>query len=208
MRYGSSFLKLFVPNWMIVERRQYLAYCFWKDRGFSVPCPQEVKLEVLLRNGGGDITWIETGTFHGETTQELARDARMVYTIEPSPQLFAKAVDRFAGVANVECLNGLSEDLLPGLLPRIESPVSFWLDGHYSAGETFKGPVDTPIGMELEVIERHLTRWEKVSVLIDDVRCFAPESPEYPPLDFLVDWSRKNGLRWHIEHDIFVASKR
>jgi hypothetical protein len=44
--------------------------------------------------------------------------------------------------------------------------------------------------------------------MIDDVRCFDPsvrEYADYPPLDELVDWARANRLRWHIEHDIFVA---
>ena len=108
----------------------------------------------------------------------------------------------------MEILNGTSEDVFPELLPRIAGDVNFWLDGHYSAGITFKGRQDTPILDELACISHHLERLGKVCVLIDDIRCFNPRMPEYssyPSLDTLVAWATKHKLGWHIEHDIFVA---
>jgi hypothetical protein len=86
--------------------------------------------------------------------------------------------------------------------------VNFWLDGHYSGGITHQGPTDCPICAELEAIEKNLSHFAAVTVLIDDIRCFDPSIPEYadyPDVDYLVDWARKNKLRWHIEHDIFAA---
>jgi len=49
-----------------------------------------------------------------------------------------------------------------------------------------------------------------MTVLIDDLRCFGSDNPEYacyPSLNYLVDWANKLKLRWHIEHDIFIAKK-
>lgn len=60
-------------------------------------------------------------------------------------------------------------------------------------------------------IENNLTRYEKVAVLVDDIRCFDPAVPEYadyPDLNYLVDWARRNKLNWHIEHDIFIAKSK
>jgi len=107
-------------------------------------------------------------------------------------------------------LPGTSEEQLPQLLPTLSGDVNFWLDGHYSAGMTYQGSVDTPIVAELACIEGQMPRFRNIVVLIDDVRCFDPTAPEfaqYPSLDLLVDWARRNRFHWHIEHDIFVARK-
>jgi hypothetical protein len=191
--------------------REDCAYKDWAEREFAVPSPHFVKQKVLLRNGLRDATWVETGTYMGDTTNALSQVAKMVYSIEPEPTLFSKAEQRFSNTSNVKIINGLSEDVLPRLLPTLNGDVCFWLDGHYSAGITFKGPQETPIVEELSAIEKNLARMSKFVVMIDDVRCFDPRKPEfsaYPPVDFLVDWARKHNLSWHIEHDIFIAQNR
>lgn len=180
----------------------------WKQRGFEAPAPQAVKLKVLLRNATPNATWVETGTYLGETTRVLARSAAKVFSVEPEPKLFSRATKKFAGTPNVTILHGTSEAVLPSLLPSLSGAVNFWLDGHYSAGITFEGVIHTPVIEELANIERYMTKLGRVCVLVDDVRCFNPSLPEYasyPSLDALVDWARRNGLKWHIEHDIFVA---
>lgn len=147
----------------------------------------------------------------GDTTSVLSSVAKMVYSIEPEPTLFSEAQQRFSNTTNVKIMKGLSEDVLPELLPALSGNVCFWLDGHYSAGITFKGPQETPIREELTAIGRHITQMSKIVVLVDDVWCFDPTNPElsaYPPADFLVDWARKHNLVWHIEHDIFIAKSQ
>ena len=144
----------------------------------------------------------------GETTHFLARSASHVYSVEPEPSLFEQARRRFSGRSNVSILFGTSEITFPALLPTLGGAVNFWLDGHFSAGVTFRGEADTPVMEELRQIESNLARFTHLSVLVDDVRCFDPSQPEYagyPPADFLIDWARRNKLKWHIEHDIFVA---
>ena len=175
-----------------------------------MPAPIDVKWDVLRRYGRPNSTWIETGTFLGDTTAFLARSAKMVYSIEPSEMLSAKARARFHGVANVTIIRALSEDVLDDLIASVDGPLSLWLDGHYSAGITHKGPQDTPIREELATVERHLGRFPDISVLVDDVRCFDPAIPEYasyPSRTWLVEWADRNGLAWTIEHDIFVAAR-
>ena len=133
-----------------------------------------------------------------------------MYSIEPMPELAQAAVERFHDQANVTILQGLSEDCLPELLASVQGPVSFWLDGHFSAGNTFQGPSDTPIRAELAAIEPNLSRWETVTVLVDDVRCFDPSNPHFaddPTRGWLVDWADRHGLKWIFEHDIFIARK-
>jgi hypothetical protein len=183
----------------------------WKQRRYAAPSLAHIKRAVLLRNGVTKGTWVETGTFLGDTAELLARDAKEVYTIEPDMALFEKANARFQGKPSIHVIHGLSENILSTLLPTLSGTINFWLDGHYSGGITHKGPIDCPVREELLQIEKNLDRYDNVTVLIDDIRCFDPSIPEYadyPDLNFLVDWARKNKLHWHIEHDIFVAKSK
>lgn len=180
----------------------------WVARGYEAPSPSWIKRSVLLRLGAKNSTWVETGTFMGDTTALLAAESNAVYTIEPERSLFERAEARFSGDSRVHVIHGLSESVFPTLLPTLNGRVNFWLDGHYSGGITHQGPTDCPVRDELANIEKNLVHFESVTVLIDDIRCFDPSVPlyaDYPSIDYLVDWARRNGLRWHIEHDIFVA---
>lgn len=180
----------------------------WRARGYAAPSPNAVKRACVLRNGLPGATWVETGTNRGDTTALLARHGRMVYSLEPAPGLFAFARQRFADDPTVEIINAPSETALPALLPRLSGDVNFWLDGHHSGGETFKGPNDTPIVEELQCIAANLSRWDKVVVMVDDVRLFNGRVytyGPYPSRDHLVDWAREHRMTWHIEQDIFIC---
>lgn len=180
----------------------------WAQRGYAPPSPAFIKHQVVLRNGITGATWVETGTYKGDTSALLAENSKRVFTIEPADHLFAAAKKRFASKPNVEVIHGLSEEVFPRLIPTLTGDVNFWLDGHFSSGITHQGPKDTPIEEELACIESHIRNFTRLAVLVDDVRCFNPALPNcagYPKLDVLVDWARKNHLEWHIEHDIFVA---
>lgn len=177
----------------------------WGRRGFTMPAPATVKRSVLDRYGDPYGTWVETGTYLGETTRHLARRARRVYTIEPSPQLAARAKQSLSGCSNVDVLHGLSEDLFTDLVAGLDGSVSFWLDGHTSGGVTFHGPQVTPIRGELAAIAANVSRFTRLAVLVDDFRGFGDIDGDYPSRDFLVEWSRRLGLTWTVEHDIFIA---
>jgi hypothetical protein len=182
----------------------------WAKRGFSVPAPGWVKRSCLTRHGFKNATWIETGTFWGETTNFLSKTAKRVVSIEPQPELFKKAQQRFADVKNVEIINGLSEEVFPVLLPTVSGRVNFWLDGHYSEGITHLGPQETPIVDELSAITDNMKNLEGVCVMIDDLRLFGNTAsglhdPAYPDIDVLVNWARASNLPWTIEQDIFIA---
>jgi hypothetical protein len=180
----------------------------WRRRDYAAPSPHAVKQAVLRRHHVEGAAWVETGTASGDTTAFLSGFAPRVYTIEPQREFHRAAVARFARLSHVEPLLGTSEEIFPELIDRLAGDLCFWLDGHYSGGSTFEAAMDTPIRRELEVLARHLPRLGRVAVLIDDIRCFDPELPDfrdYPPLDDLVDWARQAGLKWHIEHDILIA---
>jgi hypothetical protein len=145
----------------------------------------------------------------GTTTKFQSRHFPKLHSIEPDKDLYELKVKKFKN-SNVELYNGISEKVLPQLLLTLKQHCNFWLDGHYSGGNTFKGPLDCPVVEELKTIQEHLKKIFKAVILIDDVRCFLPNSKvneEYPPLALLVDWARLNELTWKIEHDIFIMQK-
>jgi hypothetical protein len=182
----------------------------WRKRLFDVPAPQKVKWAVLDRHKIPGATWVETGTYLGDTTEFLATRALLVYSIEPADFLYEAAARRFKNQANVRVLHGTSETIFPGLCREIRGKVCFWLDGHASGGVTFQGASSTPIMDELREIEASMKNFSSIAVLIDDMRCFEPAIPmyaDYPPRSRVVDWAEKNQLTWHIEHDIFIAKR-
>ncbi len=198
----------FIPLSLRARIGRAKSRALWPLTGFGVPAPQHVKLEVLRRYGYPQGSWIETGTYLGDTTHVLARQAAKVYTIEPSAFLAARARERFKGVPTIEVCEGLSEQLLPEILAKVSGQVSFWLDGHASGGVTHSGPQVTPIREELANIEQHLASMPQVAVFVDDFRGFEPRNEldgAYPSRSFLVHWADSNGLNWTVEHDIFVA---
>ena len=178
----------------------------WRKRGYGDHAPQFVKEHILRKYAIEGATWVETGTFMGTTTRFLAEMATAVHTIEPAPKLFKRARRKFRDT-HVEVINGTSEEVFPTLLPKLSGDICFWLDGHYSAGQTFKGDTDCPVEDELRVIEENLGNFDRLSILIDDVRGFLGQSDlyaDYPSIDYLVDWARAHKFSWRIEQDIFI----
>ena len=203
---------IYVRHILAVSKGSYLEFESWINRSFASPAPNYVKRRVLNRLGSKD-TWIETGTYLGDTSEFLAARVSRVYSIEPSLELFERARIRFAAFPNVTLINDLSEKALPDLISSLNpsecNDISFWLDGHFSSGITHKGPVETPVLEELTAIKSNIDKFRNISIFIDDVRLFHTRNGEesgYPSLNALTDWANSLGLFWTIEHDIFIAA--
>ena len=201
----KKLLKKLLPSFII----EYIELQNWKRRNYLDNSPQFIKKKIFIRFGIPNAQWIETGTYQGETTAFLAKKYPLIHTIEPDLDLFNKATKRFKG-KKVYLYNDISENVLPNLLPKLNGEINFWLDGHYSGGITFKGSILCPVEDELKAISDNLGNYSKMTILIDDVRCFLSESnqyADYPSIDYLVDWARTHRFNWRIEHDIFVMTR-
>lgn len=132
--------------------------------------PANKKVEALLSyaNRYQCKIFIETGTFRGDTVKACSDYFETLYSIELSNKYFLESSSRFANVEKVHILEGNSGEILPSIIKKEESTL-YWLDAHYSLGETAKGDKDTPIIKELTYI---LDNDCKGCVLIDDARCF------------------------------------
>jgi hypothetical protein len=122
--------------------------------------------------------FIETGTYMGDTIEYLKNDFKQLFSIELNEDLAAKAVKRFNNESNIRIVQGDSATQLASILSNIQSPVAFWLDGHYSSefqsGDEYivtgKGEKDTPVMEELIQITQHSVK--NHVILIDDARLF------------------------------------
>jgi hypothetical protein len=144
----------------------------WRRAGRPPPPPGVWKRRLAAAHAQRFATpvFIETGTGEGELTAMMAARVRKVVSIELDPRLAELARHRFRDHADVEILEGDSEQLLPDLLAGIAEPCIFWLDAHATTFGT-RGRRVTPIRHELGAILAHPVTAHVV--LIDDARLFA-----------------------------------
>ena len=151
-------------------------------------------------------TFIESGTCYGDTVAAVGDLFSAVYTIELAPVLYDRAVERFAGRANVHCMAGDTTVVLPDLLAGLARPALLWLDGHWSMADTARGEKETPIVAELEAV---LARPERHVILVDDARCFSGAMhdcdrihEDYPSLAWVRDRALAAGYTYELADDV------
>ncbi len=79
-------------------------------------------------------------------------------------------------MGKIEPIFGDSKSVLPEILARLgDQPAMFWLDGHWSGGETAGQEDECPVLAELEILSKRSGN----IILIDDARLFmsAPAAP-------------------------------
>jgi len=164
-------------------------------------------MERLIRLFNID-TLVETGTYVGGTA-ELASDRfKEVHTVELSPKLWAQAQERFKGNPKIHCYQGHSGEVLSQITTKIQGRVLFWLDAHWSGGETALGSSKCPIREELAAIRN--SGLKDAVILIDDIRCFHGKSEEkswvggYPSVQQLKEMLPSGYALW-ILGDIAIA---
>ncbi len=141
----------------------------WELRGKPVPPPNKVKQEVVAQISKEKKlqTLVETGTYLGNMIFAQRKNFRKIYSIELSLDFFEKAEKRFRRNKHIHILFGDSADVLPEVVKELDEPALFWLDGHFSGGETAES--NCPVLKELEAITFSKFAHE---ILIDDARCF------------------------------------
>lgn len=113
--------------------------------------------------------FIETGSCYGDgINQAIDAGFEKIYSIELSELLYHHCCKIFYDNENVILLHGDSSVILSEILSKINEPVTFWLDAHYSGGETVLGDKISPLLEELEAIGKHNIKIH--TILIDDLR--------------------------------------
>lgn len=175
----------------------------WKRDEKKVPVPNVAKVEIIKEYADKfDVKiFVETGTFMGDTVWALRKKFKKMFTIEIDDKLYIRAKENFSKFSHIEVIHGDSGEKIGSILENLDERVLFWLDGHYSAGITSKGSLDTPIKKELDEILNHSVK--NHILLIDDARCFdgTNDYPTIEELDLIIKQKNKKYVM-EIEDDI------
>jgi hypothetical protein len=125
--------------------------------------------------------FIETGTYNGETTFALEPYFDKLYTIEFSEKYYNNTKNKYYG-NKINFVLGDSSVVFQSLLPRLNEKCIFFLDGHWSSGDTGKSAKDCPLVEEITHIN-NLFQNEAI-IIVDDFRLFGLRLNE--------DWSNIN----------------
>lgn len=177
------------------DRRQFKE---WINIGKPVPPPHFVKQLAIkdYKTKYDYDTFVETGTLWGDMVQAQKKYFDEIISIELNEKLSVKAQKRFKKDRNVRIIQGDSGKVLVDVIKEINGPAIFWLDGHYSGGQTSKGDKECPIIEELEAI---LTDKRFIHIfLIDDARLFNG-SNDYPTIEELTNFLQKKDNRYRLE---------
>lgn len=155
----------------------------WEREGAPVPPSHLMKQKTVRKYAekGGHTVLVETGTYLGDMVYAMQDVFEHIYSIELAEIFFQKAAKRFKNFPHIKILRGDSGKVLQQLVPSLKAPALFWLDGHYSGGQTAKGEKESPIYEELKSILHSSYRH---TILIDDARLFIGQN-DYPRVDEL-----------------------
>lgn len=205
------FIKLLNKKFWIIKNFRSLKN--WYKRDFRSPSPTFIKQKILESHNIYNSVWIETGTYYGETTLFLSKISKKVISIEADKRLFCIANDKFRLTNNIEIHFGESQKLLNNILLKNKSfkNVNIFLDAHLCNDhkkkiKTFGTPKkSTPIMLELMIIKKYLKNFKNIKIFIDDIRLFYENYHNYPEINLITNWCKKNNLKWNIEQDILIA---
>jgi hypothetical protein len=143
--------------------------------------PEKVKVLLDYAKKIDCKIFVETGTCLGDTLYSCKDSFDELFSIELSHKLFIDCQNRFLAYSHIHVFEGDSGVLLPKIVEGKKKTILFWLDAHYSGGETARGEEDSPVVKELDFILKKVPHF---CVLIDDARCFTGKN-SYPTIGFL-----------------------
>jgi hypothetical protein len=147
----------------------------------------------LLASQFNATTFVETGTWRGNTTSTAAQFYNSVISIEISPEMYLNACRRFANTKNIQLHLGDSSTVLHEIINQIPGKPVFYLDAHYCGAFSGKGEVNCPIIAELKDIQNSKHAANSI-ILIDDIRFFYENDPSfYPSLNSTVELINQMG---------------
>jgi hypothetical protein len=167
-------------------------------------------LVLLLKREYNLNIFVETGTYLGSTTVWAAKHFEKVFTIEYSKSIYEDTTARYSDIANINFIYGDSRSVLPPLVPQLETPAVFWLDGHWCGQQSYGETDQCPLIEELHVILQsplpHI-------LLIDDARLFLAPPPlpnridDWPSIDVVLRTLHSSNKKYYIAicEDVIIA---
>lgn len=153
---------------------------------------------------------VETGTYRGDSAMAIAGALGSCITVELSEALHERATRRFDADDRVRVLHGSSAEVLPTVCASLAGPTLFWLDAHYSGGDTAGAGSQCPVLGELDAIAALPDPTQHI-VLVDDARLFGfvptapPHRSDWPSLFTVLSRLEGMGLRTYVVDDVVVG---
>lgn len=141
----------------------------------------------------------ESGTFKGDMVYGMKNRFQKIISVELSNLFFQLAKKRFKNNKHINIIKGDSGKEIKKFLKSLKKSSVFWLDGHYSFGDTAKSKVNTPIVNELKSILNHKIKTHVI--LIDDARHFNGKD-DYPKINELKKMLKDSNYSMMVEDDI------
>ena len=126
--------------------------------------------------------FVETGTCTGETIFGMETYFNKLFTVELSEKYYNLTKNKYNG-NKINFIFGDSSKVFETLIPSLEDNCIFFLDGHWSSGDTAKGMKDCPLVEEIIHIKNFYKY--KAIIIVDDFRLFG----KGPGNGFNEDWS-------------------
>jgi len=152
--------------------------------------------------------FVETGTYYGNTIFAVEPFFNTLHTIEIKQEFYDYVQSQYTG-NKIKFYNGDSSIIFNSILPSIEENTIFFLDGHWSAGNTGKGQKDCPL---IEEVTSIYTYFKKSAILIiDDYRLFGKGPNKHNEVCNWEDISKESILKclgdritsvYHIESEL------
>lgn len=134
----------------------------------------KITTDFIKTHAGDSQVFVETGSYQGDTTYNASLcNFKEVHSIELSDFYHSIVKTRFENNPNVHIHLGSSSDILGSVIENINEKIIFWLDGHYSGGNTAKGDKYCPLEEELNWIKSH--KIKNHVIMIDDIRLAGTE---------------------------------
>ena len=114
-------------------------------------------------------TFVETGTHIGDTIAIMEPLFKILHTVEIKEDFYLEVKMRYKS-DKINFHLGDSSVVLKNICNNLSSPTLFFLDGHWSSGNTGRGDKDCPLYEELDNIVKYCKY--KCIIIIDDARLF------------------------------------
>jgi phage pi2 protein 07 len=121
--------------------------------------------------------FIETGTFEGDTLENVLPYFDKIFSVEIAEFYYKKSLQRFSDQEKISLFQGDSSEFLSTIHNQVrEQSCLFWLDAHWCSAEATDDQISQcPLIQEIEAIQ---SLNENSIILIDDARLFVCPPPK------------------------------
>ncbi len=148
-------------------------------------------------------TFVETGTFKGDTIDIVKSYFKYIYSIELSPEYYEQAKEKFEEDIAVTILQGDSAEVIKNIMPKVQEQATlYWLDAHWCVATNTAGEQSQcPLLAEIQAIKQLNAN---SIIVIDDARLFLTTPPKpheithWPSFDAVINALRQLSATHHL----------